>query len=1004
MHAFQYWKLWPKIYQRIGFVISSIFLLSIFFLWLAYSKAPAPAIPWQYVQQQEFEAIPVHSFQSGLLELTVHGDNYLIFEQMLGDTLQPNTMAGYVFVFVLMTAMVVLLSIITVLKRFWYLVGMGLFIIFIASFRLEIVQVFGLSNKIFTIIVLLALVSAGFYFHFFNSAAGFLLRLITISCITILLGAGMYVSSTVSFPILHLAVTGVAAGTVISMIFILMVAHEIPASFVYVASQARRQTKSLNHFLIISTIYMLNLGLAYAHKIGMVHWDFIYINLLLLLSISGILGVWGFRHRQPQYENIVPADPFGVYAFLCLGAICFATIGYFIATANDPALAAINDIIIYSHLGYGLIFITYVVSNFFSMLANNLPVYRVLYKPTNMPYFTFRFGGLIATLAFLFYNTWQVPVNNAIAGYYNAGGDLYMTMGNRHFAEAFYQQAGVYGFMNHHANYALANIEGKKQNTFKERNFYKRAGERRPTENALLNFSQTYQREGLWLDALLALKEAKRKFPKSGPINNSLGLVYARLTLLDSAFYFLQEAMDDPRTQNTAKTNFTGVAAKSNLPVNVDSLFKLIASDNEGVKSNALAFANRQGTRLKMDIDIEKDSALNLFSASLINNYILNNLGYLDSLFINKVNRLAHRPINSDYSEGLLAATAMALYADGQVGKAFSLLEEVAIFSQSQGKYNNTLALWALEQENPLSAITFLNYALRQDYDEANITLAIALSLAGRTGEAITTWDSLKRSPDSTLRPVAQQMINALAAPSSLVGQLSDNEKYLYCLYRIRPPDTLQFNQVINQMNNEDIKARAILDMGKKYFEMDENTSAAKIFQKINGMKIRDKDLHQQIAGFEMELLAATGDFNALEKKLKANRALFTSAWKNQQLFYQTLLYEQSGNHQQAANGYRWLSTSNPFHEEAIIAAAQYIKAHQSSLDGYSLLTEALHLNPYSPKLLKAYALAAAQMGFNDYALSALTRLQPLIPASAVRKFLGAHQTVFAGMLPEVLK
>ena len=1003
MHSLQYWKLWPKVYQRVGLAIGCIFLASVFFLWLGYVYAPAPTIPWQYMQEQELEAIPVHTFQSGLLELTVHGENYLIFERMLGDTLRPHVMAAYIFVAVLMTTMVILLSIITLLPRFWYLIGMGLFILFIASFRMEIVQVFGLTNKLFTVVVLLALVSPSFCFHFFRPSASFLVLLLSFAVITLLLGAAMIFFATVTFPVLHLAVTGVAPGTAISALFILMVAHEIPASFVYVASQATRQTKSLRHFFIITIIYMTNLALAYAHKIGMIDWDFLYIDFFLLLTLSAILGVWGFRQRQPQYENIISADPFGVFAFLCLGAICFVTLGYFSATANDPALAALNDVIIYSHLGYGIIFITYVVSNFFGMLGDNLPVYRVLYKPTNMPYFTFRFGGLIATLAFLFYNTWQVPLNNAIAGYYNAGGDLYMTIGNKHYAEAFYQQASVYGFLNHHANYALANLEGEKRNAFKERNFYKRASERKPTENALLNFSNTYQREGRWLDALLALKEAKGKFPESGPINNSLGLVYARLMLLDSAFHFLQKAMDDPRTQHAAKANFIGIAAKSDLPVPIDSLFRLISSDNAGVKSNALAFANKQGSRLTMTLDPERDSVLNLFSASLINNYMLNHLGHLDSLFIEKVYRLGHRAINADYSEALLSTTATALYADGQVGRAFSLLEEVAIFSQSQGKYNNTLALWALEQQNPLGAITFLNYALQQDYDQANITLAIALAQAGRIGEAIIQWDSLKTNPDSTFQLMARQMTNALAAPPALVRQLSDNEKYLYSLYRIYPPDTLSFNSIIAQITNEDLKARAVLDMGKKYFEMGEVTDAVNLFQKINGMKIQDRTLGEEILYFGLELLAATGNLGALQKKLEAMQGPWPARWKNHQLLFQALLYEKSGNHESAANCYRWLSTSNPFHEEAVIAAAQFAKTHQSKLESYTLLAEALHINPYSPRLLKAYALAAAQMGFHEYTLSALERLQPLVPPYVVKKFLSDHQSLFATILPEVL-
>lgn len=995
MHALQFWKSWAKIYQQIGLVVALVFALSLCYLWYSWMIAPAPALNWLHIQEQEEVAVPAHTFQHGLLDLTVPGDNYLIFERLLGDTLRPNVTAGYIFLCALVIGMISSLTIITVLSRFWYLLGMGLFILFIVSFRLEIINMFGMPNKVFTIITLACYVIPSFFFQFFRPSTSFATRLLTFSIITVLLAIVVYSFSGVDYPFLHLSVTGVTAGIVLSVVFILMVAHEILASFVFVASQATTQSKSLNHFLIISVIYMVNLALAYLHKIGTIEWNFLYVNLYLLLSISGILGAWGFRQRQPQYQGIIDADPFGTLLYLGLGTICFTTIGYFLSTANDPALSTIDDAIIYGHLGYGIIFLTYIMSNFVAMLAKNMPVYKVLYKPNNMPYFTFRLGGLIATLAFFFYNTWQVPVQNAFSAYYNAGGDLYKVIGNPTYAEAFYQRAGEYGFLNHHSNYAIANIEGANTNAIRERNFYNRASQLRPTEFSFLNLSQTFQREGSWIEAMLALQEARKTFNDSGPIQNTLGLVYSKLNLLDSSLYFLQRAMDDNLTRQGAQTNFIGVAAKNNLNVPADSLLRLLKSDNQGTKSNALAFANMQGTKVNFEFDVLRDTTLNLFSASLINNYLLNHLGELDSITINKAITIAKKPSNSDYSEAVLFSSALALYESGSIGRAYSLLEEVAIRSSDQDKYNSILAMWSLEQNAPFNAGKFSDYIANQNNPQYLPVVAASLSESGRIGESLVKWDSL-RSIDSTYLQVSQQMINALAASPNLVSRFSNEEKYFFTQFRITPLDTVQFDRVLRQIDDDDIKGRAILDTSKKLFEMDEADAAIIQFQKVKDLQLTDRDLYQSILHLELDLLAKKGDLRSLARQINNQQINFEGKWQNQKIYFQAKLSEMSGDSVTTSHLYDWLSTANPFDEEAVIDAANYAKSHSDDrLRSYAILTDALHSNDHSIKLLKAYCLEAARMGFYEYSRSALERLRVLQSPERMRQFLLDNQEAF---------
>ena len=133
-----------------------------------------------------------------------------------------------------------------------------------------------------------------------------------------------------------------------------------------------------------------------------------------------------------------------------------------LGTANDPALKVIRDFIIFTHLGFGIIFLMYIFSNFILMMADDVNVYKILYTPNRMPYFTYRFAGLITMLAFVFYSNWHEYVYHSSSGFYNSLGDLYQTMEKKGLAEAYYQQGRSYGFQNHHSNYVIGFLEGQK--------------------------------------------------------------------------------------------------------------------------------------------------------------------------------------------------------------------------------------------------------------------------------------------------------------------------------------------------------------------------------------------------------------------------------------------------------------------------------------------------------------------------------------------------------------
>ena len=180
----------------------------------------------------------------------------------------------------------------------------------------------------------------------------------------------------------------------------MMVSHEILHFIIIAISRPGIVTGSnLTRFTLFSTIYLLNVTLLLLHDTHVITWNFIYLNPYTILGISSILGLWGLQTRKELFKSI-SHFPVLVFMYLVMGLCCFGTIFYFLGNANDPILQVVKDMIIFSHFGFGIIFFIYVISNFMGILRGNMSVEKVIYKPRNMPHFTFRFAGFMIVLGF----------------------------------------------------------------------------------------------------------------------------------------------------------------------------------------------------------------------------------------------------------------------------------------------------------------------------------------------------------------------------------------------------------------------------------------------------------------------------------------------------------------------------------------------------------------------------------------------------------------------------
>jgi hypothetical protein len=975
----QFWKSWQPIYRYAWYITAALFGLSIVFLWISYFRGNDALIDWQKIQEQKVVESTIDTFSVGPFELSVPADNYVILEYFNGSNIYPNVTASYLFMIVLAISVVILLAIITTLDRFWFIVGSILFMLFIASLRLKVLEVFGQLNQIPLIITLMTYTGVSIYFNTINPAIDFRKRLAVFTLLTTGLALIVCFFSTVKYPALHLSVTAYPAALILSILFIVLVCHEIIASFIAILSRAESGSGSVRHFLILCLIYLVNLVVTALHQLGSLDWNFIYVNLYLLLTISGILGVWGFRDRESTYESIMPFYPYGALFFLAVGSTAYATIGGLLGNVNDAALEVIRDTIIYAHLGFSFIFVLYILSNFAGMLGQNLPVYKVLYKPNRMPYFTFQFAGLIVTLAFIFYSGWRFYAYNGVGGFYTALGDLDIKLENRTLAKAHFDQAHSYGFQNHHANYALAKLTTNRFNYEEAQQHYASANNKRPSGYSLINAGNLHLWQNEVFNAIKAFRRGEGMMRESGILANNLGFAYGKIHDLDSATYYLSEAQKHSYSRPSAEANFFALAALEYLTIDSDSVFRTFKSAYTATLANALALANARQQPFSVPVNPFTKHKLDLYSATLLNNYLIRYSKSIDSVSLRKAYALADDSLNSDYSEALKVPIASAYYYQNNVSRALEIMAELVYISNAyKGNYNYTMGLWALEQGNAELAASFFDYAVVQDYKKAKLYKAIALTEAGQLEKARIAWDTVTNGASQGEAQMANAILKILNANPTAAISLADPEKYQFCRYRMNVYDTVFFDRIVKTFQDNNYRANALLDMAQRQFEWNKLNTAIRYFNQLGGLELTDQNLFNKIRHFELLMLAERRELRKLATQINQG-IVFTPRQELQKLLFAALISEDNNDTVRAEKNYAILSSYNPYFEEGIIAAARYYKAHSGNrLKAYSVLAEAVQINNNSVKLWSAYIQEATRVGFDEYAQSAWERLEQI--------------------------
>jgi len=739
-----FWKVWSSSERRtVMAAFSVIFLALIFFVVKSFDPL-SNVIHWNVLSELSTVSTVVDFLRLDQWQYGVSTPSQLVTENFVASVMETDALTIQVFWIFALIGLSFILAALTTMPRFWYLAAMIAFILLLAFSRLETLGVFGTGNRTFFLITVILYGGVTYYFHAFRPDLGITMRILGVLGVSVLLALLVAVFSTAPFPALAAASYSLPFWLLLTILFLLVISTEILAGLVWLSTSGddRKGRSGLVNFLVISILYLLLLTLMFLRNTKQIDWDLTLINPVFLAIAAALLGLWGFRKRADSTAGLIPFRTTGFWLYLGLFMVSLAFASYTFGTANDPLMEVLEDVVVQGQLGMSVVFLFYILVNFYQLFKQGLAVHKVLYKPMLFGLTPTRLFGFVGVVV-LFSSQRLLPVNQSIAGYFNGLGDLHSSTQEFPLAEQYYKMALQQEFQNHKSNYALASLALRQGDNSAAAFYFRKSLLKNPSAQAYVGLGNILVQENLFFDAVYSLQEGIRKFPKSGELLNNLGMLYSRTNVADSAYYYLEKSEANTKRYEIPATNLLAIVAKSADAKLLDSLAIHIKEKKYlSWQSNWLAVQNLRQDFSKKDFlseSIPADSLLSASAFAYLQNYATNQ-ARTDSIPSAVLAKLAVK--NQVISQDLSFA---ALYPEFYSGNKLKAIETLSGWAEEEGDkanfFHKILGHWFLQLGLYEQAISHLSVV---DGVEGTLGMAVANALSGNRAVAVVLLDKMQ--------------------------------------------------------------------------------------------------------------------------------------------------------------------------------------------------------------------------------------------------------------------
>ena len=951
MHKLIFWQSWQYPFRITFWLLIIVFFLLCIIVPVLHLMGPEHLIDWHVFTSQSSFSDEFSKFSIGPFDFSLTGYKTILTEEFGGGEMPVSTTAVKILLVIITVGLLLYLSIVTIFKRFWYLVAMGGLLAFLIFFHIESVQILSWGASKTLILVFILLLTPSYYLHAFNTNASFIKRLWIMAFALLVLASLVYFFSGTSQPFSTIMHFGILAPYILIILFIISVAHEIIAAFINVITSTTglANTVKIRHFLILSLIYLANILISYLYVAHYIDWQLIYINPFFLLIISAMLGVWGSISKATLYTGASAQEAIWSILYLVIAIICLATIAVFMISLNDPLIKVIGDIIIYAHLAVGVSFVLYILYNFIPVIEKGHEIEKIIYNPTNLPFITFRLMSVMIIVSLFAIKGFDYPVWYILGGYENSKADLMLAKDLPEVAEAYYSTASTYAYHNHKSNYSLGMMAVEKDPA-KATEYFAKVIDQRVTAQSILNRANLQNKSRDYYKALFTLQEGYTRLSDNTHLLNNLAVQFDKVKLPDSAlFYYLAAGTGNQQVNN----NLIGLSAKYKISLASDSL-KILKNLNRAGVANATAL----GYQIKLP---EMEDANHMYNMVLLNNWLLTNNPKVSDGSLAMAKAIIDSTSNQDFRDQLIYSWSLAAFKAGMVSHAIDGLHELS--------YNSSA--WTERTANALANIFLQVGSYKQatdilatlDQKDLSLVEAVAFLENGYLDEAKDFWLNALDSDNKYLSAMAHDLLVAVFPEEPVLE--TDYHKYLNVRYRRFYNDFYDEIKILKTINDIDFKISSALDLTSFYQDRGNRAGATAMLELIENMKLNNKQLRRFI------ILSALNnqESNNVQKQLVLFDSLFS--FREDEYLLENTLNHLAGM-QLDSLSYLQMAADNVFFVDAVLLGSGHFKDDVDPFKSYTLLANATRKNLGSPVLLEAYIFKALEVGLEEFADDAL--------------------------------
>ncbi len=973
-----FWTSWIRPYQIAYWLLLLLFVLSwgaaLWFRW-----TDSLAIGWEAVLEPDSTRITLGQFVRRFIPYAFEAEVYRLAGHYTAPDLHVSSLAARGWLLAWLAGLTVLIALIPGLGRLGFFLTLGGLLVLGRALQLSLLGFAGRTDATLLVGLIVLFGGVAYYFHAFR-ATPLLTRIAVFGGLIALSAVAIGWGSTTPEPLLYFTQYGAWVPLVGTLYFIVLVSFALSDAILCAVTRTRQSgAVALINYLALHLLYFLVLALLYfsSRRLGGV--ELYYLDARYLLLLSAAVGVWTFPRRERYYGHWLPFAPAGAYAYLALGTVALSTLAYYEATANDAMLEMLDTMAVYIHAGYGLSFFLYTLINFAGLIAKGLPVYKVVYDPRHMPFSGVHAFGLLIVGSLLL-RVSLFPYTLARGGYYNGVADAYRAEGNLFLAEQFYKESAQLAYRNHRAHYALATLARQQGDQRLTEFYFRRALEKHPSPQAYVGLSQHYLSLNKYFDALFALQEGQRAFPRHGAVALNLAGLYARVGLTDSTDHYLRQAERTAHSRPWAllsRLSWLGPDA-SEWPRRAD------------IRGNYLAWqlTHRADTVAPVfDAGLVRDSVLDFGAFAYLYHQALLSWKTADTAQIATLAAYAAHPANAMYAEDLHFARGSLLFRSGQRAEGLDVLARVYAQSATMGSFFQLQ--WSqyatLLESYPLAGRLLGNLADR-GYGPAFVPAALAWSEAGYLREARRAWQRAGLVADSSQLPLVRRMQYLLGtAPDSLRG-LSDEERCWVVRFRRRELEPEVLERFIAPIGGLDARLMATAEVMHLYRRQGQAIRAV-----VRAERLLDQ-LPQANAGaaraFEQAYWQALWDAGQTQPLVQALRTAALDDPVPEQAGYVATghellaqLAQQAGDTLRADQHWAAAHRANPLAGLPVAALALRRAGRGDAEGAYADLLAAYQQNPDDPDLGWAYLQLALQLRLFEFAETAYGQMRSQWPA-----------------------